>query len=250
METAWIVKVAVSAAPYSIDKPYDYLVPAALEELAVPGARVTVPFGRGNRTSEGIILAAAPGEKNPGIKAIFAVLDREPVLDATGIALALWMRQRYFCTLYEAVKAILPAGLWYQLREVWHTVPGEEAAALAAGIPGGQAVWDALTASGGSADAQVLENACGEETQRVLRALRKAGAVTCETEAKRKLGDKMRRMVQLALSAQEALALTQPRQRSAPMQYEVVQLLSTAGKISAAELCYFTGASAATLRTM
>ena len=250
METAWIVKVAVSAAPYSIDKPYDYLVPAALEELAVPGARVTVPFGRGNRTSEGIILAAAPGEKNPGIKAIFAVLDREPVLDATGIALALWMRQRYFCTLYEAVKAILPAGLWYQLREVWHIVPGEEAAALAAGIPGGQAVWDALTASGGSADAQVLENACGEETQRVLRALRKAGAVTCETEAKRKLGDKMRRMVQLALSAQEALALTQPRQRSAPMQYEVVQLLSTAGKISAAELCYFTGASAATLRTM
>ena len=250
METAWIVKVAVSAAPYSIDKPYDYLVPAALEELAVPGARVTVPFGRGNRTSEGIILAAAPGEKNPGIKAIFAVLDREPVLDATGIALALWMRQRYFCTLYEAVKAILPAGLWYQLREVWHTVPGEEEAALAAGIPGGQAVWDALTASGGSADAQVLENACGEETQRVLRSLRKAGAVTCETEAKRKLGDKMRRMVQLALSAQEALALTQPRQRSAPMQYEVVQLLSTAGKISAAELCYFTGASAATLRTM
>ena len=250
METAWIVKVAVSAAPYSIDKPYDYLVPAALEELAVPGTRVTVPFGRGNRTSEGIILAAAPGEKNPGIKAIFAVLDREPVLDATGIALALWMRQRYFCTLYEAVKAILPAGLWYQLREVWHTVPGEEAAALAAGIPGGQAVWDALTASGGSADAQVLENACGEETQRVLRSLRKAGAVTCETEAKRKLGDKMRRMVQLALSAQEALALTQPRQRSAPMQYEVVQLLSTAGKISAAELCYFTGASAATLRTM
>ena len=250
METAWIVKVAVSAAPYSIDKPYDYLVPAALEELAVPGARVTVPFGRGNRTSEGIILAAAPGEKTPGLKAIFAVLDREPVLDATGIALALWMRQRYFCTLYEAVKTILPAGLWYQLREVWHTVSGEEAAALAAGIPGGQAVWDALTAAGGSADAQVLENACGEETQRVLRALRKAGAVTCETEAKRKLGDKTRRMVQLALSAEEALALTQPRQRSAPMQYEVVQLLSTAGRISAAELCYFTGASAATLRTM
>ena len=69
METAWIVKVAVSAAPYSIDKPYDYLVPAALEELAVPGARVTVPFGRGNRTSEGIILAAAP-ERNPGAQGI------------------------------------------------------------------------------------------------------------------------------------------------------------------------------------
>ncbi|CAN4014471.1 23S rRNA methylase leader peptide, partial [Dysosmobacter welbionis] len=28
-----------------------------------------------------------------------------------------WLRQRYFCTLFEAVKAILPAGLWYQIRE-------------------------------------------------------------------------------------------------------------------------------------
>ena len=34
METAWIVKVAVSAAPYSIDKPYDYLVPGELGESA------------------------------------------------------------------------------------------------------------------------------------------------------------------------------------------------------------------------
>ena len=49
METAEIVKIAVSAAPYSIDKPYDYLVPPELLETAVPGVRVTVPFGRGNR---------------------------------------------------------------------------------------------------------------------------------------------------------------------------------------------------------
>jgi primosomal protein N' (replication factor Y) len=56
METAVIVKIAVSAAPYSIDKPYDYLVPALLDSAAVPGVRVTVPFGRGNRGSEGIIL--------------------------------------------------------------------------------------------------------------------------------------------------------------------------------------------------
>ena len=51
METAVIVKVAVSAAPYSIDKPYDYLVPEELLETAVPGARAIVPFGRGNRES-------------------------------------------------------------------------------------------------------------------------------------------------------------------------------------------------------
>ena len=124
METAVIVKVAVSAAPYSIDKPYDYLVPKELLDMAVPGVRVTVPFGRGNRESEGIILVRSTGEKHPGLKPLKAVLDREPVLDQEGIALALWMRQRYFCTLFEAVKTILPAGLWYQFREVWHLAEG------------------------------------------------------------------------------------------------------------------------------
>ena len=83
METASIVKVAVSAAPYSIDKPYDYLVPEDLEAQAVPGVRVTVPFGRGNRPSEGMILAKSQGKKSPGLKGLSAVLDREPVLNAS-----------------------------------------------------------------------------------------------------------------------------------------------------------------------
>ena len=124
METAVIAKIAVSAAPYSIDKPYDYRVPEALNAAAVPGVRVIVPFGRGNRNTEGIILACSAGERTKGLKSVSVVLDREPVLDQDGIALALWMRQRYFCTLFEAVKAILPAGLWYVFRQKF--VPKKE----------------------------------------------------------------------------------------------------------------------------
>ena len=54
---ASVARVAVAAATYSIDKPYDYLVPESLAEKARPGVRVSVPFGRGNRASEGMILA-------------------------------------------------------------------------------------------------------------------------------------------------------------------------------------------------
>ena len=64
METADMVKVAVSAAPYSIDKPYSYLVPESLA-AAVPGVRVMVPFGRGNKESEGLILARVQEPKLP-----------------------------------------------------------------------------------------------------------------------------------------------------------------------------------------
>lgn len=76
METADIVKVAVSAAPYSIDKPYDYLVPEALAESAAPGVRVMVPFGRGNRESEGLILTRSSGPKLQGSKRFAVCLTR------------------------------------------------------------------------------------------------------------------------------------------------------------------------------
>ena len=253
METAEIVKVAVSAAPYSIDKPYDYLVPEPLLEAAAPGVRVTVPFGRGNRTSEGMILARVQGEKVQGLKPLDSVLDSGPVLDGDGIALALWMRQRYFCTMFEAVKTILPAGLWYRLREVWHLAEGvdrEAAAALCGNIRRAGAVLDVLWASGGSAGLEALRDACGQEAESTLRAMEKTGAVRCETEAARKIGDKMRRMVSLAVSAEDALAMTEAKRRSAPARYEVVRLLAATGRASAADVCYFTGASTRTLKAM
>lgn len=251
METAEIVKVAVGAAPYSIDKPYDYLVPRSLTETAVPGVRVTVPFGRGNRTSEGIVLARTQGEKGPKLKPLLSVLDREPVLDGDGIALALWLRQRYFCTLFEAVKTILPAGLWYQLREVWHLAEGLDrftADGMAAGIRRAIPVLDALFAAGGTAELSDLEAACGKDTGAVLRALQKAGVTVCETAAKRKTGDKQRRMVELAVSAEEAASLTE--KRSSPQRREAVRLLAAEGRMSAAEVCYYTGVSMAVLRNL
>ena len=252
METAVIVKVAVSAAPYSIDKPYDYLVPEPLLETAVPGVRVTVPFGWGNRSSEGIILARGTGEKTAGLKPLTALLDAAPVLDGDGIALALWMRQRYFCTLFEAVKTILPTGLWYRYQEIWRlkdpSLGREEAGRLSAGIRQSDGVLDALYRCGGSAGAESLLELCGEGAAETLKALQKIGVVVCETAAKRKVSDKKRRMAVLSMPAEDAMALVEPKRRSAPVRYETVRLLAAAGKISSAELCYFTGATMQTLR--
>ena len=251
METADMVKVAVSAAPYSIDKPYSYLVPDALVAAAVPGVRVMVPFGRGNKESEGLILARVQEPKLPGSKAIRQILDPEPVLDKAGIDLALWMRGRYFCTVFEAVKTILPAGLWYGLREIWSLAMAPEAARSAAvGIPGAWQVLDLLEKQGGKADIRVLRDALGDGAEKPLKAMKKAEILTCETDAKRKIADKSHRMVELAVNTEDAYALTEPKRRSAPARYEVVNFLATAGRTPAAEVSYYTGASARTLKTM
>ena len=251
METADMVKVAVSAAPYSIDKPYSYLVPESLAAAAVPGVRVMVPFGRGNKESEGLILARVQEPKLPGSKAIRQILDPEPVLDKAGIDLALWMRGRYFCTVFEAVKTILPAGLWYGLREIWSlAMEPETARSAAVGIPGAWQVLDLLEKQGGKADIRVLRDALGDGAEKPLKAMKKAKILTCETDAKRKIADKSHRMVELAVNTEDAYALTEPKRRSAPARYEVVNFLATAGRIPAAEVSYYTGASARTLKTM
>ena len=246
-----MVKVAVSAAPYSIDKPYSYLVPESLAAAAVPGVRVMVPFGRGNKESEGLILARVQEPKLPGSKAIRQILDPEPVLDKAGIDLALWMRGRYFCTVFEAVKTILPAGLWYGLREIWSlAMEPETARSAAVGIPGAWQVLDLLEKQGGKADIRVLRDALGDGAEKPLKAMKKAEILTCETDAKRKIADKSHRMVELAVNTEDAYALTEPKRRSAPARYEVVNFLATAGRTPAAEVSYYTGASARTLKAM
>ncbi|MCI9608743.1 MAG: primosomal protein N' [Oscillibacter sp.] len=251
MDSAAIVKVAVSAAPYHIDKPYDYLVPEGLEDLAVPGVRVTVPFGRGNKLSEGLILARGEGKKTRGLKTLSALLDREPVLDSGGLGLALWMRQRYFCTMFEAARTILPAGLWYRLREIWRVqaeLDPETAMTAAAGIRHGTEVLERLRSSGGSAGPEDLGDI--RDFLPALRALEKAGIVWHETAVRQKVGDKTRRMAELALSAEEALALTEVKRRSSPARYEVVKLLAANGRTACADVSYFTGASSQVLRGM
>jgi len=137
-----VAKIAVSAATYWLDKPYDYLIPSELEEKAIPGVRVYVPFSRGNRKTEGIILAVSEHSDFDRLKSIIAVLDDTPVLSSEQIKLALFMRERFFCTVYDAVRAMLPAGLWFDdrgrrkvqdktIEMVRLAIPFEEAEALA-----------------------------------------------------------------------------------------------------------------------
>ena len=92
-----LAKTAVAAAPYGIDKPYDYRVPEELEGKVLPGVRVMVPFGRGNRLSEAVVLLLAEGAAPRGCKTIASVLDESPVLTEDGVALASFLRQRCYC---------------------------------------------------------------------------------------------------------------------------------------------------------
>ena len=197
----FVARIAVSAATYWLDKPYDYLVPPELAPSARPGMRVHVPFSRGNRRTEGIILAITEhSDYDQPLKAVISLLDTEPVISEEQLKLAFFMRERFFCTVYDAVRAMLPAGLWFD-EEGRRRVSDKsvEMARLAIAPEEAEALRDAkrMRSPGQSA---ILEQLCAFECipshdlllhtgtkRQALKALEKAGAVELyEKEAYRR----------------------------------------------------------------
>ena len=109
-----IAKIAVSAATYAIDKPYSYKIPEGM--TLQPGQRVQLPFGRANKRTEGVVLTVETGNEEK-LKAVERCLDEAPILSEHQLRLAAFLRERYFCTFYECLRVMLPAGLWFQARE-------------------------------------------------------------------------------------------------------------------------------------
>lgn len=246
-----IAKVAVSAAVFAIDKPYDYWAPEALQ--LAPGMRVKLPFGKGNRVCEGMVLQIIPGERG-GLKEIIARLDDTPVLSEKMLHLAAFLRQRYYCTFYDALHAILPAGLWFRAEEQYMISPAlpKDWQARLARSPEAAALLQTLRNAGGSATAQLLQKRWQDpqQLQRLLRLLREKGFITVETKLARRSKEKTERMILLAVSAEEAQALAARKKKTAPLQSAVLELLALTGSAGSKDLCYFTGANSAVLRRL
>ena len=244
-----IARVAVSAALYAIDKPYSYVAPP---ELGVrPGMRVLVPFGRGNRMSEGVVLQLDTGEETK-LKCVERCLDDEPVLSERQLRLAAFIRERYFCTFYEAARAILPAGLWFKATDTYTVVSDRDWRAAAAKNETALAVMQAIEDRGGSAGLPTLREQFPDETalMNALRFLLGRRLITSGMDMAQRVGAKTEKIVSLNVPAEEAMAFAQKKSRGAPLQKSVLELLCTVGSGACKEVCYLTGASMATLRRL
>ena len=240
-----IGKIAVSAANFAIDKPYSYWIPRDM--TLAPGQRVTVPFGRGNRRAEGVVLSVEDGSPE-GLKTVEAVLDENPLLSPLQLRLAAFLRERYFCTFYDACRAILPAGLWFDTRASYSLTETREWKEKTIRKPGAVEILELLEQLGGSAKEQELE-ALGltrEALEEALKYLAGKKWISARQEYLRRGRDKTEKIATLAASAEEAreYALRSPKQRS------VLEMLSNLGQVSVKELCYFTGATPAMVRRL
>ncbi len=247
-----VAKVAVSTSQFAIDKPYNYLIPEIYQRQIAVGMRVMVPFGLGNHKKEGMILALHQESAQCSLKAISAILDDEPVLDTDGIQLALWMHDRYFCTVYDAVKAMLPTGLWFSLQEEYEVIMAKEEAYQVAGASSiAVQILDVLFAQGGKASFQTIRMALNSVSlSTVLRKLIQNGVLRIDTRSSRHIKDQMIGVLHLSFPADEAMAKIKARKRRAPAQCGVIQFLSRVSEATMREVHYFTGVSFSTLKGM
>ena len=244
-----IAKIAVSAVTFAIDKPYSYFIPRDMK--LVPGMRVTVPFGRSNRQSEGIVLSVEPGTQEK-LKCISAALDTAPVLSDTMLRLAAFLRERYFCTFYDAARAMLPAGLWFQTTQrisltedrSWEDAQIRQADA--------SAILQVLRDCGGSADDHALRQAVADEEAfaKAVAYLQRKKWITCTRDFVRKTGDHTEKIATLAVPAELAMEYAVSRPKSAAMQRAVLELLCSVGSAAVKEICYFTGCGPTTVKRL
>ena len=243
-----IAKIAVSAATFAIDKPYSYHVPEGME--LVPGVRVTVPFGRGNRRCEGVVLALEAGEDR-SLKTVERCLDEQPVLTPYMLRMAAFLRDRYFCTFYDCIRAMLPGGLWF--KETASVSLTDDLSWKDATIKkeGAKAILTLLEELGGHADESLLRADMAEDVfQSAIQYLLRKKWIKSEADFSRRASDKTERIAYLASSAEEAMEFASHRPKSAAMQRAVLELLCSVGSASVKEICYFTGASTATVNRL
>ena len=244
-----IAKIAVSAANFAIDKPYSYFIP---EEMRLfPGMRVIVPFGKGNHRTEGVVLSIEPGEQT-GLKYVQAVLDAEPLLNDEMLRMAAMLRNRYFCTFYDGIRAILPAGLWYQTKDTYELTADRSWQNKKLRQADGLLLLRHMDALGGSADGDALRQVLPDEEafSKAVAYLLRNRWITTNTDYLSRTGEKTERVATLSTSVEEAMEYASTRPKSAQMQKNVLELLCSIGSGAVKEICYFTGAKTATVNRL
>lgn len=112
-----LAQAAVNDANIHFDKLYSYRIPAELAERVFPGSMVLVPFGRGSKARMAVVLAVGEVDESDtpkGLKTLYDAAPEDARLTPDLLELVRFLKERTFCTWFEAVKAVIPYGAQYR----------------------------------------------------------------------------------------------------------------------------------------
>ena len=227
-------KVAVEAAVFTFDKAFDYIIPPELENIAQKGCRVTVPFGNSNKKRLGIIFEITDFSEGKRLKKIAEVLDANPLLNEEMLELAEWIKNRTFCTLYEAAKAMLPSGINHRMIASYCVSTTFTDSDFEKLDEQEKELLEYLKKRGVFVKSDTIFKSLAMKPHTgILEKLVRKGFLVSSYDAVRNLGDLTVKMLRV-IPCETEIKLTQK-------QKQMLEVLNDIGTASVKELCYFTG---------
>ncbi|MGO1384514.1 MAG: hypothetical protein ACTHU1_06910 [Arachnia sp.] len=140
-----VARVAVDVPLAHLDRLFDYEVPEAMAEMAVPGCRVKVPFS--GRTREGWLISFGEPQTEIKLLKLKAVVSSEPILSDALVALFRAVADHYAGVLTDVIRLAVPrrhSTTEKAAQREWPAPATYSARTVLTQFPGGDAFLEAL----------------------------------------------------------------------------------------------------------
>ena len=240
-----IAKVIVDNKSKQVDRAFDYLVPADLENEIGIGSRVLVPFGQGNREVEGFCMGLSETTDAKRLKSIIRPANDIRAFDAEMLSLIEWMHKKYLTPYLDIIHAIVPAGTALKSHE-WIILENEteEKSQIR------KSIIALLKANDNAMEYTALKQAVGRDIQNQIREMAASGTLRREYRQSVSVRDKKQRCVRLAVTPDEAFEEIERLPKSATVQAAMLDYLSGSEYVTVAELLENAGGATASLNTL
>lgn len=241
---AVVAGIAIEKTNYGFDKLFDYLLPRSSEEAAMIGCRVIVPFGCSNKKRQGMIFSIRQEDEPENLKEVCEIIDKEPILSDELIEIVKRMVHCCFCTYYDAIKTVLPAGFNYLIAESY-CLKIEQ-------LENSQQQWnkkqtDFINQCITLKEKQKISAFIQQEKTSFLEPFLREGIIVPQYRIKRKTGDKFNQMVRLTEKG-----LHEQHKQLTKKQKKVIDFLIEHQDMSfmTKELCYVCGITETVLKNL
>ncbi len=233
MENIAIAKVAVDKTAFSFDKLYSYIIPEDFLKYNLVGSRVLVPFGFGSKTRMGVVLSISSEKPEGNMKSLSVVLDKAPLLNDEMVRLVFWMKERYYCTFFDAIKVIVPYGIQMNIKVIYKVNPYIEPSQIEKLKNGEKEVLSVILDNKSKIEKEKALEMFDGSKRKCFDNLIKKEILIEEEMTLRKINDASVKMVKVSDNPID--------EKLSPKQKEAYELISSMEKVSVKEVCYSLG---------
>ncbi len=234
------VQIALDKLDLGTDKIFDYAVAPCDSDKAKVGVRVVVPFGRGNRGRNGIIVGVTDKQSDIPLKTVQQFSDDEPLLNDELGKLAEYISDKYFCSRYDAIKTMLPVATRIKCEEYCYAVRNIQIPAEL------EECYNYLLKEKRVALDEFRRRFLSDVTK-----LEACGAMKIDYVCGANCNDAFVKAVSMSVSAEEAQEYLSSLGTSIKAKHEkVLDILTGIEKVPLNELCYLAGVSRSVIDTL